>query len=202
MKRVYYLLSFVLFAMIVAQILYSFGLLESNTTKVVENGLGKWTILVNDTNVTGVPVDFDIDEINYISDAGVKSGKIAPGVGGYFEIAIDPTDTEVSVRYDITFDISNLEDTDTTLNISTVAETSGKTIIQTDENTYTGVITLSEIANEKVDTIRATVSWPNVEANNENDYEVGKTANATVEIPVTVTLTQYVGEHIEEYEGE
>ena len=202
MKRVYYILSLVLFALIIVQILYSFGLLESHVTKVVQNELGKWTILVNQTEVTGDPVDFDIDTINYGTDSGVKTGRIAPGVGGYFEITIDPTDTEVSVRYDITFDVSNLEDTNTSLNISSVVETSGETLTQTDENTYTGVITLSEIANGEVYTIRATVAWTNVEANNADDYEVGKTADATIEIPVSVVLTQYLGETIEEYEGE
>ena len=182
--------------------MYSFGLLESNVTKAVENELGKWTILVNNTNVTGAPVSFTINQINYSTDSGVKTGKLAPGLNGYFEIAIDPTGTEVSVRYDITFDTSNMEATGTSLSISGVTETSGKTITQTGEHTYTGIIALSEITNEKVDTIRTYVNWPNVEANNENDYEVGKTANTTMPIPVTVTLTQYTGEQIEEYEGE
>ncbi|MBQ6546455.1 MAG: hypothetical protein IJL74_00460 [Bacilli bacterium] len=202
MKRIFYISSLVLGIVLIVGILYAFSLLQSDTTRVVQNGLGQWTILVNEVDVTSEAVDFDIDTINYDSDVNVKTGRLAPGLGGYFDIAIDPSGTEVSVRYDITFDYSNLEDSETSIAVSSVRETSGKRIIQTGPSTYTGIITLDEIELDQVDTIRTTISWPNVEANNDKDYELGKTENATIEIPVNVLLTQYNGEQVVQYEGE
>ncbi len=203
MKRVFYISSLVLGIVLIVGILYTFSLLESETTKVVQNALGQWTILVNDVDVTSQSVDFDIDTINYDTDVNVVNGKLAPGLGGYFDIAIDPSGTEVSVRYDITFDTTELDASETSLAISSIRERSGKRIIRTGPHTYTGIITLTEIGQDKVDTIRTTISWPNVEANNDKDYELGKTEDQTVEIPVTVLLTQYTGEQVPQYsEGE
>ena len=201
MKKVFYISSLVLGIVLIIGILYAFSLLESDTTRVVQNALGQWTILVNDVDVTSEAVDFDIDTINYDTDVNVVSGRLAPGLGGYFDIAIDPSGTEVSVRYDITFDCSNLEDSETSLAISSVSELTNKRIIQTGPYTYTGIITLDEIELDKVDTIRTTISWPNVEANNDKDYELGSTESGILEIPVNVLLTQYTGEQVTEYNG-
>ena len=63
MKRVFYISSLVLGIVLIVGILYTFSLLESETTKVVQNALGQWTILVNDVDVTSESVDFDIDTI-------------------------------------------------------------------------------------------------------------------------------------------
>lgn len=202
MKRVCYFLSVVLLIVIVVKIFYTFALLESNTTRVVENGLGKWTILVNETDVTEDEVEFEIDNIVYDSADNVLTGRLAPGLGGHFDISIDPTDTDVSIRYDITYDCDALEALGTTVGVVSVSETSGKNIIQTGEHTYTGVISLSEIQSNQVDTIRTTVSWVNDETKNTEDTEIGMKDNPTIVLPIQVRLIQYTGEEIEEYEGE
>ena len=202
MKKILYASSLVLVAVLAVLVLHAFGLLEAATTRVVGSDLGKWTILVNTTDVTSQVVDFNIDTINYDSNTGIKSGKLAPGIGGYFDIEIDPTDTEVAIRYDITFDYTNLEDTETTLAVTSVTEISNKTLTQTGESTYTGIIPLSQIEDEETDTIRTRISWTNNESKNDKDYELGKTANTAVEIPVSIKLTQYVGEQIVGYEGD
>lgn len=202
MKRVCYFLSIVLLIVVIVKIFYTFALLEANTTRVVENGLGKWTILVNDVDVTEEDVDFEIDNIVYEGNATVKTGRLAPGVGGYFDISIDPTNTDVSVRYDITFDYTELEATGTAINVTSVSEVSGKNIIRTGLNTYTGVINLSEIENNQVDSIRTRINWTNDETKNASDTELGMQEDATVVIPIQVRLVQYTGEQIQEYEGE
>lgn len=202
MKRVCYFLSIVLLIVVIVKIFYTYALLESDTVKVLNNGLGKWTILVNDVDVTEEEVEFDIDNIVYGENTTVKSGRLAPGLDGHFDISIDPTNTDVSVRYDITFDHSTFEELGTAFNISSVSESSGKNIKRTGENTYTGIISLDEISNNQVDVIRVMVSWPNDETKNENDTELGMKDNPEIEIPVQVRLSQYTGEEIEEYEGE
>lgn len=202
MKRTCYFLAIVLLIVIIVKIFYTFALLESHTTRIVKNGLGAWTILVNDTDVTASEVEFEIDSIVYDQDSTVVSGRLAPGLGGHFDISIDPTDTEVSVRYDITFDYTELESLGTNINIASISEISGKNIIRTGENTYTGVISLAEIENNQVDTIRTAISWINDETKNTQDTDLGMQDNPTIVIPIQVRLIQYTGETIEEYEGE
>lgn len=202
MKRVCYFLSIILLIVIIVKVFYTFALLESETIRVVENELGSWTILVNDVDVTEEEVEFDIDNIVYDNNTTVKAGRMAPGLGGYFEIAIDPTDTDVSIRYDITFDNSVFEELGTTIGVANIAETSGKNIVQTGESTYTGIINLDEIESGKIDTIRVSISWVNDEEKNSKDTDIGMKNNPTIEIPVHVRLIQYTGEEIEEYVGE
>ena len=48
--------------------------------------------------------NFALANINWNNNSHVKSGKAAPGSVGDFHIIIDPNDTDVSFRYDITFD--------------------------------------------------------------------------------------------------
>ncbi len=202
MKKRFYILSAIFAVLVIIEIVYAFSLLESETTRVVQNELGRWTILVNETDITGSVVDFQIDNIHYDSATNVKSGKIAPGLGGYFDISIDPTNTEVAVRYDITYDCSLIEATETSISISSVTELSGKSLVRTGEYTYSGILSLSEINSDTVDTIRTNIMWEDVEQNGEKDYEVGKEEDAKIEIPVTVKLTQYTGEQLSEYTGE
>ena len=202
MKKQFYILSAIFVVVVIVEIIYAFGLLESHTTRVVQNDLGQWSILVNNVDVTGQTVSFTINNINYDTDTNVESGKMAPGLGGSFDISIDPSGTEVSVRYDITYDKTAIQSTETSIDIGSVVETSGKTLVQTGANTYTGIITLNEINNDKVDTITTSLVWPDVAANGEKDYEVGKTANSTISLPITVKLTQYTGEQITAYVGD
>ncbi len=199
MKKACYILGLITIIVLSIEVLNAFGLLESETTRVVQNRLGKWTILVNETDVTASEIDFNINSIYYDNASTVATGKLAPGLGGSFEIAIDPSDTEVSIRYDITYDVTAINAARTTLSISNVYETSNKQIVRTGENTYTGIISLSDIANEKVDTIRTVISWANDETKNEEDSELGKNGVGTIAIPVHVALTQYTGEQIVEY---
>lgn len=198
MKRACYILGFSLIIVVIFLMIRAYSLLESNTTRVVEKELGKWVILVNDLDVTGDEVEFEIENISYETASTVEAGRLAPGLGGHFDITIDPTDTDVSVRYDIIFDYTDINETD--INISNIVETNGNELIQTGESTYTGVIPLSDIKNGgRTDNIRTSITWNNNENNNEKDSEIGLVENNTVSIPVTVKLTQYTGEEIVEY---
>ena len=152
--------------------------------------------LVNDTDITsGVNTKFFVDEIIWNPSDNVKSGKLAPGVSGYFDIVIDPTDTDVSVRYDINFDFSEFENTN--IVVTSIEEINNKTIVKTGTNKYTGVIPLSEIKNGVTNTIRVNVKWDNNEDNNEYDSSLGAVPNNVKNIPVFINVSQYLGETIE-----
>lgn len=172
----------------------TYGLFETNNVMVVNSEIGKWNIYVNDTAATEEL--FIVDSITVTDNAKVKNGKIAPGTNGYFDIVIDPKDTDVSIRYDISFDFSEILDS---FSIKNIEEVGGVNLIQTDEFTYTNIITLEDINNEITNTIRVYVEWINNEENNEQDSEVGRDKESHINIPVNIMISQYLGEEIQEY---
>lgn len=196
MKKVYVCFALILLVLTVFIILDTYGLFESKTSLNVQSNVGKWVILVNDTDITsGANTKFFVDEIIWNPSDNVKSGKLAPGVSGYFDIVIDPTVTDVSVRYDINFDFSEFENTN--IVVTSIEEINNKTIVKTGTNKYTGVIPLSEIKNGVTNTIRVNVKWDNNEDNNEYDSSLGAVPNNVKNIPVFINVSQYLGETIE-----
>ena len=66
----------------------------------------------------------------------VKAGKIMPGDSGYFDISINPTNTEVSVKYQVEVDLQELPETIVVdkyrINDDSIINTSGDRIITVD----------------------------------------------------------------------
>ena len=101
------------------------------------------------------------------------------------------------MRYDIEFDFSSLSIPG--LVISSITELGGNTLVLTDKDTYSGVITLADMDSSTVNTVRVSISWQNDEANNEVDSSWGMVADKVISIPVNVKLTQYLGEELPVY---
>lgn len=126
-------------------------------------------------------------------DSHVKSDKLAPGLSGCFEILIDPEDTNVSIKYDITLNEEELGNT--SLKIKSIQEIeNNEQLIKTGENTYTGIISLNDINNEIKHKIRVEIEWMDNEENSKNDTEIGM--NHKLKIPIIFRATQYLGENI------
>lgn len=182
---------------LIYQVSESYGLFETNSESGFASDIANWQILVNDVDVgTSQTHEFSINSINWQSSTHVKSGKVAPGMQGNFDIIINPSGTEVSIRYDITFDFSSL--TNEEFSVSSIQELTSNSLTRTGESTYTGIILLANI-NNTIHTIRTSLVWNNNEANNANDSALGSVPNNTIAIPVTVKISQYLGETIETY---
>lgn len=183
---------------ILAVVLYefndSYGLFESNNNMIVNSEIGKWNVYVGGKEATSG--SFTVDSINIIDSSNVKEGKLAPSTVGYFDIIIDPRDTSVSVRYDITFDFSSVTGN---FSVTEIEEIIDGNLIRTGENTYSKVISLADIKNGTTNTVRVYVKWNNIEENNDIDSAIGSTKDNYINIPVTVMVSQYLGEVIEEY---
>lgn len=195
MKQIYIISALIFLVAALLIFTFSFGLFETSTVRTTELPLGDWVVEVNGTDIVKNET-FSIDDMHWNSNANVALGKLAPGVSGYFDVVIDPTLSKVSVRYDVTFDSTELENYDLTFQ---AVEVNNRTLIRTDVNTYTGVITLSEIQSDVTSTIRCNVTWNNDETKNEEDSIVGTDKNAEFAIPITIKATQYLGETITEY---
>ena len=197
MKKIFFIFGLVATFLLLFKFSTSFALLESKAVHVVSSDVATWSIIINNTDISNSSTSFVIDQINWDSSDNVKEGKVAPGIGGYFDIIIDPSNTDVSIMYNLIFDFSSLENTD--IEVESISEISNNEIIRTDQNTYTGIINLSDINNGITNDIRVNLKWNNNEENNEYDYELGKNANTVLEIPVSVEVFQYTGEDIIEY---
>lgn len=193
-KKILYLL-FISFILITTyEVLDAYGLLETKNNLVVEQNIAQWNIFVNGSDI--VSQDFVINSINVENNDNVLNGKIAPGVSGYFDIEIKPQ-ASVSVLYSVSFDFSQISDS---FVVDKIEETSGSNLIRTDENTYSKVITLDEIKENKSSIVRVYLKWENKEENNDIDSKIGLTENNYINIPISVSAMQYLGEDIVEYQ--
>ena len=193
-KKILYLL-FISFILITTyEVLDAYGLLETKNNLVVEQNLAQWNIFINGSDI--VSQDFVINSINVENNDNVLNGKIAPGVSGYFDIEIMPQ-ASTSVLYSVSFDFNQISDS---FVVDKIEETSGSNLIRTDENTYSKVITLDEIKENKSSIVRVYLKWENKEENNDIDSKIGLTENNYINIPISVSAMQYLGEDIVEYQ--
>lgn len=174
----------------------TYGLFETNLNFEDDLDVAKWAIKVNGDVVTDSVTTFDITNLETDSDSNVLEGKFAPASVAYFDIEIDPNDTEVAFRYDVNLDFSKLDND--MIRVVSIDSNEGLTLTRTDENTYSTIMSLSDIEDGRIDTIRVSFKWVNDEANNEIDYQTQLNGGG-VTIPVEIKFEQYLGEPMVEY---
>lgn len=187
MKKFLIILCFIFFCLTVHTIYTSFGLFESNYNEDNDLAIAKWNIKVNNENLNGNNNTFHVDNITYLSNSNVSLDRFAPGVTGSFLLVIDPCDTEVSFKYDLSIDLSDNEYSQ--IIIDSIEGVEGTTLDYND-GVYSRVFSLSEIEANKKDTIKVTFSWENSDDNNESDSLLGQSAD-NFDIPVNIKFTQY-----------
>lgn len=195
------LLILTFFAILLFALLIStYGIFESGLLQDAQIKIAPWEITINDSIVTNESKTFNINNIVWNNSKNVLSGKVAPGMDGYFDIVIDPKNTGVSIRYDVTYDIDYLNELNHAFKVTKVEEINYNNLILTDKYTYTGIINLNDINSSIKHIIRTYVKWEDIIDNGDNDYLTG-TTNTTFEIPIDISVIQYLGEEIKEYEG-
>lgn len=196
LKKIVALLIICISILLIYKIVQIYAVFHSELEANVKLENGTWNIVVNGTQIsTGIEKQFTIDQITTTQNSHVKPDKLAPGLSGSFEILISPEDTNVSIKYEITLDEEELGDT--SLKIKSIEEIgTGAQLIKTEENTYTGVISLQDIENGIKHKIKVEVEWEDNGLNDENDTIIGK--EHQFQIPIIFHATQYLGEQIEE----
>lgn len=157
--------------------------------------IAKWNIKVNNKNVTTEGTTLN-NMITLIPNetSNVVEGKLAPGHGGYFDIAINPEGTEVGFDYKIVLDVTSLpiDVTLTGYNIGTSGDSSNVTEII--DNTITGTMNLpstSVFTTEDTKNFRFYWIWNDVRENDEQ-HTLAATGTGQYSIGVSVTLTQKI----------
>lgn len=192
-KKILYFICGLCLSMTIFMVIDSYGLFESKNVLNVDSNIAKWNVFINGTDIKKNET-FVVDKINLINNDNVLEGKMAPGSKGYFDIVIDPTDTDTSIRYDISFDFSSLNDK---IVVSGIEEITSGNLVRTGKNTYSKVITLNEIKNGITNTIRVYIKWDN--SDDESDSAIGSVINNFINVPVTIVAYQYLGEKIDIY---
>ena len=192
-KKILYFICGLCLSMTIFMVIDSYGLFESKNVLNVDSNIAKWNVFINGTDIKKNET-FVVDKINLINNDNVLEGKMAPGSKGYFDIVIDPTDTDTSIRYDISFDFSSLNGK---IVVSGIEEITSGNLVRTGKNTYSKVITLTEIKNGITNTIRVYIKWDN--SDDESDSAIGSVINNFINVPVTIAAYQYLGEKIDIY---
>ena len=166
---------------------------------VLQINQATWTILVNETNIVsgGDTISFTVNNVEFTSSDRVLEGNIAPGMSARFNIVINPSGTDVAIRYDVT--INEDEITNDSIVIDTVTDVNGNSLIKTGQYTYTGIFSLAEVQANNYANIQVGVIWENNEENNVLDTEIGTQDSPAIQIPISVNVSQYIGETIVEY---
>lgn len=198
-KKLFHLLIIAVFFIVLSYfIINSFGLFQTEGIGIVNQSVGKWIVKINDVDITK-NTEFTVDNIKYFENSKVASNKIAPNSEGYFDLVIDPSGSDVAVKYDIIFNFE-INEIVPSLQINVEDLTGGK-IIKTGVNQYTGVINLDEIKAGTTNTLRVKVKWLNDENNNDYDSSLGTTENSKISFPIQVKAVQYMNETITPYNG-
>lgn len=188
MKKVLIIVSSILLLFTFTQIMKSFGVFQTIYSEDNDLNIAKWHINVNNYDLNNTENTFYIDNITYRNNSGVVAGRFAPGVTGEFLLEIDPNDTEVSFQYNLSIDLSGSQYSQ--IHIDSI-EGVNNTNLVLNNGVYSRVFTLSEIQNEKVDTIKVTFSWDNNDVNNESDSELGM-SDGNFNIPINISFSQYI----------
>lgn len=207
MKKLLTILLLIMLIISFYQVTSMYALYKDELESEYSNVLGIWTVKINDTDVTsdGETHTFTIsdEQLQYVESTTVADGKIAPGSQAYFDIVIDPTETDVSVLYK--FDINIDPTTTANIKLKTVenyfkkdgeTDTVANTTSYTEGNSYTSLIPVSIINQDYKNYIRMYFEWENADEYDDLDTSIGKIKDNTISIPLELNLKQYTGEVI------
>ena len=209
MKKLLTVLVLIMLIISLFQIANMYALYKDQLQGDYTNLLGVWRIKVNGVDIStgedNVKFTMTEDNLTYIDSAHVKTQKMAPGSQAYFDIVVDPTNTDVSILYTLNMKFDDVTSAKMKLlNVENYFQKDGQTeqITNTDVNTelnlhqHQAIIPIAKINEKYLNYIRLYFEWENIEANNATDSELGQTENAKISIPLEINFKQYTGEVI------
>ena len=174
-------------------IIFSFGKKTYSSLYYKTNGntdiaIAKFKIKVNNQDIKE---NNQIDISNIVFDnAHANSNTVAPGSSGVLDLLIDPSESEVSVKYTISV-IDHNTDSNKILTVEKVTINDIETTIN--NNQITGIFSLNEIKNSVKKDIKIYVKWVNNEDNNIIDSKIGQGEINSDFLSVKLNAEQYKG---------
>lgn len=205
MKKLLTILLLIMLIISFFQIANMYALYKDELQGQYTNLLGVWKIKVNGIDISSgeesLTFEMTEDNLQYVNDSNVKEGKIAPGSQACFKIAIDPTDTDVSILYELSIDQSSMDRPRMKLvRVENYFQKEGETeentnehVISTEDRIHTALIPLDIINQKYINYVDLYFEWENIEDSNSVDSELGKTEDSKISVPLRINLKQYTG---------
>ncbi len=204
MKKTWIIVGIVMLLFTSYKIIDTYAKYVSRAEAQAEKQSGAWVIKVNDSDISNSneQTTFNISNLTYPTNEFVADNKMAPSSSGYFDIVIDPSNSSVAVRFDVTLDTEQLNIIDSIRFTNAYRVVNGEEvsegIVQTGENTYSGIISLNDVKNNVASTVRFYLGWEEneTEEGDTQDSELGSIMDLSTNLPVKVTVSQYLGEEL------
>ena len=190
MKKILPLLLLTLLIVLLGQLASTYGIFESNVAVGSEIELADWQILVNNINLNEEEQEFNITNILWDTNSNVLPGKAAPGLDGYFEIILDPRTTQVAIEYEVTFEFSELENSN--IYITSVKDRNNNDILIVDSETYSSSMSLEEVQLNQIEIIKVSFTWELDEENSIIDSGTVNIPDSNLIIPVRLRVFQKI----------
>lgn len=189
MKKILWFVFLFLFCVSVLLVYRSYSLLETKGNGEKTLAIGKWNIYINDINVVQNQ-EITFSDLNYEENEHIEDNYFAPGRRATYDIIIDPKDTDVSTGYTISIDSSALQGHDNI--IFQVEDVDQQQVLNLDEMSYQGIISLADIQNQKKVHLKIILWWKQDDNYNEKDNELlGNLSN--LKIPISIHFEQNQG---------
>lgn len=195
MKKIITILFMIMLLLTIFQIRDTYALYKAEITGELQTLLGVWSVRVNETDISSGNADmtFEITDayLHFEENEFVDGNVIAPGSEAYFDIFIDATNTDVSVRYNLQIadkasikigeEIEELEN-GFKIELVGIEETfeNGEDIDTTTEHInfvdiengkVSGVLPLSVIENGYKSRVRVRLKWVNDDTESQNKID-------------------------------
>ena len=162
----------------------SYALFETDATGTKDIDIGKWNILLNETDIS-LARTLNITDFTYSESTHTEDNYFAPGREMSFEINIDVANTDVSVEYDINIDDSPLEDYPNILFKIYDADTEE----EIESNEISGVIYLNDTSRAKH--LKIILEWQDIDDYDESDTSL---IGQELSFAIQANFKQYLGE--------
>lgn len=187
---------YLFFAVLVVCFLYlggkaTYTSYESDITGNVTEKVAQFKLLVNGKDVQNEKIV--IDEIKWDSER-TREGKISPGSCGFFEVNLDPSQSDVAILYEFSF-VDKSVDSSKLIMFNSIT-TSGADIIKTGPTEYSGIITLDNIKASQKPKIKVDFCYPE---DGEDVPFVEDDGNLDDFFEIDFHAYQYLGEELVEY---
>lgn len=164
---------------------------ESETNGDVSLDIADWKIKINDQEIVEESQEIKLSNIEWLGDH-TASNRVAPGSKGVVRINIDPTTTEVAIKYSISY-VDHNSDPNTVLSVSSITLDDGE-LTREEDGSYSGIITLDEIKKGQKKVLNIEVEWVNDENNNVSDTQIGLEDSIPQYLKLDFHASQYQGE--------
>ena len=164
---------------------------ESKTMGNADLNIAEWQIKIDDQEIVKSTQEIKLSDIVWNNDH-TSSGKVSPGSKGSAKIKIDPSMTQVAIKYSISY-VDHSNDPNIVLTVNSISLEDDE-LKREEDGSYSGIITLDEIKNGVKKILNLDVEWINDENNNEFDSAIGLEDATPQYLTLILKAEQYKGE--------